>query len=117
VTTTFNITQPNVLVVTPLSQTNVACFGGSTGTASVTVSGGTSPYSYNWTPGNPTGDGTASVTGLTAQTYTCTVTDANSCVSTATFNITAPSALVVSPLSQTNISCNGGSNGAASVTV
>jgi hypothetical protein len=114
-TRTFNITQPPALVVTPLSQTNIACSGGNTGAASVTVSGGAGGYSYNWTPGNPAGDGTASVTGLTAQVYTVTVTDVNSCVGTATFNITSPPAIVVTPVSQTNISCNGGSNGAASV--
>jgi SprB repeat/Secretion system C-terminal sorting domain len=116
-TVTFNITQPPALVVSPVSQTNISCNGGANGAASVTVNGGTPTYSYNWTPGNPTGDGTASVTGLTAGTWTCTVTDANSCTATQTFNITQPSALVVSALSQTNISCNGGTNGAASVSV
>jgi hypothetical protein len=114
-TQTFNITQPTALVVSALSQTNVSCFGGNNGAASVTVSGGVTAYSYNWTPGNPTGDGTASVTGLTTGSWTCTVTDANSCVATRTFNITSPTALVVTPASQTNISCFGGSNGAASI--
>ncbi|MBL0331103.1 MAG: T9SS type A sorting domain-containing protein [Bacteroidetes bacterium] len=116
-TQTFNITAPAVLVATAASQTNVSCFGGSNGAASVSVSGGTTAYSYNWTPGNPTGDGTVSVTGLTAGTWTCTVTDANSCTATQTFNITAPAVLVASAASQTNISCFGGSNGAASVSV
>jgi hypothetical protein len=112
---TFSITQPPVLTVSPASQTNVACFGGTDGAASVSVSGGTTSYSYNWTPGNPTGDGTASVTGLNAGTWTCTVTDANSCTATQTFNITAPTAIVVTAASQTNISCFGGTNGAASI--
>jgi hypothetical protein len=112
---TFNITSPTALVVTPVSQTNVACFGGSTGAASVSVSGGTTTYSYNWTPGNPTGDGTASVTGLVAGTWTCNVTDANSCTTSQTFNITSPTALVLTPASQTNVACFGGSNGAASI--
>ncbi|MCX6310047.1 MAG: T9SS type A sorting domain-containing protein, partial [Bacteroidetes bacterium] len=116
-TRTFSITQPSALVASALSQTNISCNGGSNGAASITVSGGTTSYSYNWTPGNPTGDGTASVTGLTFGTWTCTVTDANSCVTTQTFNITQPTALVASALSQTNVSCNSGSNGAASVSV
>ncbi|MFN8712439.1 MAG: beta strand repeat-containing protein, partial [Bacteroidota bacterium] len=115
-TRTFTITSPPALVVTPASQTNVSCFGGSNGAASInTPTGGAGGYTYNWTPGNPTGDGTVSVTGLAAGTWTCTVTDANSCTATQTFNITSPSALVVTPASQTNISCNGGSNGAASI--
>ncbi len=116
-TQTFNITQPTLLVASAASQTNILCNGGATGAASVTVSGGTSAYSYNWTPGNPAGDGTASVTALTVGSWTCTVTDANGCITTQTFNITQPTVLVASAASQTNISCNAGTNGAASVTV
>jgi hypothetical protein len=115
-TRTFNITQPPAIVVTPASQTNVACFGGNTGAASInTPTGGAGGYTYNWTPGNPTGDGTVSVTGLTAGTWTCTVTDANSCTATQTFNITQPPAISVTPASQTNVACFGGSTGAASI--
>ncbi|OSZ78071.1 hypothetical protein CAP35_07345, partial [Chitinophagaceae bacterium IBVUCB1] len=115
-TQTFNITQPTAIVVTAASQTNVSCNGGSNGAASInTPTGGAGGYTYNWTPGNPTGDGTVSVTGLTAGTWTCTVTDANSCTATQTFNITQPTAIVVTSASQTNVSCNGGSNGAASI--
>jgi PKD repeat protein len=116
ITKTFTITQPSAITVTPTSQTNLSCNGGSNGTASVTASGGTGSLSYNWTPGNPTGDGTNSVTGLTAGTWTCTVTDANGCTNnTATFNITQPTAITSSVSSQTNISCNGGGNGSATV--
>ncbi|WP_158729335.1 MBG domain-containing protein [Flavobacterium sp. I-STPA6A] len=117
-TQSFNVTGPAAaLAVTPASQTNVSCFGGSNGAASVnTPTGGTAGYTYNWTPGTPTGDGTTSITGLTAGTWTCTVTDANSCTTTQSFNVTGPAAaLAVTPASQTNVSCFGGSNGAASV--
>ncbi|HSH64388.1 MAG TPA: SprB repeat-containing protein, partial [Bacteroidia bacterium] len=55
---------------------NVTCKGGKDGAASITVSGANGTAAYNWTPGNPAGDGTASVTALVAGTYTCTVTDA-----------------------------------------
>jgi hypothetical protein len=113
----FTITQPTALVASAQSQTNIACNGGSNGAATVSVSGGAGGYTYNWTPGNPTGDGTASVTGLTAGTWTCSVTDANGCTATQNFTITQPTALVASAQSQTNVSCNGGSNGAASVSV
>ncbi len=114
---TFTVTQPTAIVLSAASQTNISCFGGGNGNASVTpASGGTGPYTYNWTPGNPTGDGTVSVTGLTSGTWTCTVTDANSCSTTRTFNITQPTAIISNVASQNNISCNGGSNGAASVT-
>ena len=65
-----------------------------TGAASInTPTGGAGGYTYNWTPGNPTGDGTTSVTGLTAGTWTCTITDANSCTTAVNFTITEPTAV------------------------
>ncbi len=104
------------IVLTPASQTNVSCFGGSNGAASVnTPTGGAGGYTYNWTPGNPTGDGTASVSGLTAGTWTCTVTDANSCTASVNFTVTQPIALVANATAKTNVSCNGGSDGSATV--
>ncbi len=115
-TKSFTITQPSAIALTAASQTNIACFGGSSAAATVnTATGGAGSYTYNWTPGNPTGDGTVSVSGLTAGTWTCTVTDANSCTATRGFTVTQPSALVLTAASQTNNSCNAGSNGAASV--
>jgi PKD repeat protein len=97
------------------SLSNISCNGGSDGSATVAVSGGTPSYSYNWTPGNPTGDGTVTVTGLGTGTYTCTVTDANGCTDSQTFNITQPPAITFTSNTQSNISCFGGSDGAASV--
>jgi hypothetical protein len=41
----------------------VSCFGGNDGSARVYLTGGVTPYSYNW-DGTPAGDGTSLVTGL-----------------------------------------------------
>ncbi|WP_263601343.1 T9SS type A sorting domain-containing protein [Chryseobacterium sp. PET-29] len=111
-TRTFTITQPTALSATT-SQTNIACNGGSTGVATVNVSGGTAPYTYSW---SPSGGTAATATGLSAGTYTVTVTDANACTLTRTFTITQPTALSATT-SQTNIACNGGSTGVATVNV
>ena len=117
-TRSFTITQPPALNLTASSLTNVACNGGATGAASVNAAtGGAGGYTYNWTPGNPTGDGTTSITGLTAGTWTCTVTDANACTSSVNFTVTQPTAISLTASSQTNIACNGGANGAAAVNV
>jgi hypothetical protein len=113
-TTCSAFSVPSV-TVTPVSQINVACFGGSNGAATVSASGG-SGLTYNWTPGNPTGDGTASVTGLTAGTWTCTVTNNCGGTGTATFTITQPSAPVSGSSVVTNVACFGGSNGAINLT-
>src|SRR5690606_25922630 len=40
------------------AKTNVSCFGGNNGTATVSATGGNG-FTYDWTPGNPIGDGTA----------------------------------------------------------
>lgn len=48
-TQTVSITAATSFTLTT-TQTNVACFGGNTGTANVAVSGGTGPFSYSWLP-------------------------------------------------------------------
>ncbi|MFC1224796.1 MBG domain-containing protein [Pedobacter sp. BG31] len=108
---TFTITQPTAITATT-SQTNVACNGASNGSASVTASGGAGGYTYSW---SPSGGTSATATGLSAGTYTCTITDANNCQIIKTFTITQPTAITATT-SQTNVACNGASNGSASVT-
>ena len=111
-TVNATVSQPPAIVVSPASQTNVACNGGTTGSATVSASGGTGTLSYSWAPSGGTA---ATATGLTAGTYTVTVTDANGCMATRSFTITEPTAINTAVGSQTNVSCNGGSNGSASV--
>ncbi|MEW6470259.1 MAG: PKD domain-containing protein [Bacteroidota bacterium] len=77
----FNVTQPSALSVT-MSKTDATC-ANNDGTATATPSGGTSPYTYVWTPGGQT---IQTATGLSAATYTCMVTDNNGC--TVSGNIT-----------------------------
>jgi hypothetical protein len=98
------------------TQNNVTCFGASNGTASVQEpTSGKAPYTYNWTPGNPVGDGSTAVTGLSSGTYTCTVSDNLDSTAQVTFAITEPNELQILDFTQTNVSCPGGSNGAASI--
>ena len=110
ITQSFTITQPPALTVT-FVQTNVSCNGGCNGTATVTVGGGTPPYSYLWSPTGGTGP-TAS--GLCAGTYTCTITDANGCTITQVITITQPPALTATT-SFVNSTC-GNANGSATAT-
>ncbi|WP_276134909.1 T9SS type B sorting domain-containing protein [Polluticoccus soli] len=104
--------QPTALSAST-TKTDVSCNGGNNGTATVTASGGTSPYTYSWNT-SPAKTG-ATATGLSAGTYTVTVTDNKGCVTTATATIGQPAA-VSATISKTNVSCNGGSNGTATVT-
>lgn len=86
------ITQPPALVITALNTTNVTCNGGNNGTATAQVSGGTLPYSYAW----GAGQGTATITSLTADPVTVTVTDANGCTVVGNGVISEPPPIVVS---------------------
>jgi CHRD domain/Bacterial Ig domain/PKD-like domain/Ig-like domain CHU_C associated/CS domain len=105
------------ITLSPASQTNVSCNGGNNGAASInTPTGGAGGYTYNWTPGNPNGDGTVNVTGLTAGIWTCNVTDANGCTASQQFTITQPTAVSLTRPSETNTYCsNNPTIGTASV--
>ena len=88
------------------------CYGQNIGCATVTVNGGTAPYTYFWSS-NPA-QYTAQACNLYAGNYTCQVTDAHGCVATATVTITQPPQLVASISNQVNTTCSG-SNGSATV--
>ena len=69
---------------------HVGCFGGRTGTATVSVRGGCPPYRYLWS----TGATTATVQGLAAGTHSVTITDANGAQAGRTVTLTQAPALV-----------------------
>jgi gliding motility-associated-like protein len=71
---------------------NVSCFGGTNGAAMAQVSGGTSPYTYAWTPSGGTN---ATASNLSAGSYVVQVTDNTGCIGTAGVTITEPSQLVI----------------------
>ncbi|KRB59675.1 hypothetical protein ASD98_00715 [Flavobacterium sp. Root186] len=115
ITQSFTITEPTALVASPVAQTNIACFGGNTGSATISATGGTGGYTYSW---SPSGGTAATATGLTAGTYTVTVTDSNLCQATQSFTLTEPAAaLTATAGGQIDVSCNGGANGSATVSV
>src|SRR5690606_10803509 len=104
---------PTALTVNT-SVTNVACSGGNNGTATATVTGGATPYTYSWNT-TPV-QSAATATGLTAGTYTVTITDNNGCVATTGAVISQSGSLVVTT-TKTDVLCNGDNNGTAMATV
>ncbi len=94
-----------------VSSASVLCNGGSSGSAIVTATVGTGPYTYSW---NPSGQTTSSATGLGAGNHVVTVTDALGCIVLASDTITEP-ASISSSATSTNTGCLG-STGRATVT-
>ncbi|WP_207539298.1 choice-of-anchor L domain-containing protein, partial [Flavobacterium johnsoniae] len=104
------ITEPSTALSATTSQVNINCFGGATGSATVTASGGAGPYTYSWNT-SPV-QTTATASNLTVGTYTVTIKDANLCTLTKTFTITQPTAaLALAASSKTNVTCFGASTG------
>src|SRR5690606_34641327 len=80
----------NVIVIVPepdaivLSATVTNDTSGNSGAVDLSVTGGTSPYNYEWSNGSVTED----LSNLAAGDYFVTVTDDNGCTAVDTFTVT-----------------------------
>ncbi|MFI5139494.1 MAG: T9SS type A sorting domain-containing protein [Sphingobacteriales bacterium] len=83
---TATVTQPTALADS-LTNTAASCGTCADGTASATASGGTPPYTYSWNPAPGSGQGTPHASWLSPGTYTCCITDNNSCQTCKTVTI------------------------------
>ena len=101
------INEPNIISTTTLVS-NVSCNGGSDGSVSLTISGGTPGYTEDWGNNDPN--------MLSAGTYDFYITDTNGCSDTNTIIISEPQVLNAS-YTQTNVSCNGLADGTALVNI
>jgi ligand-binding SRPBCC domain-containing protein len=115
-----NKTNANVSIKAPAALTatatavSPASTGNSDGAATVQVSGGTSPYAYQW-DNNQTAQ---QATGLAPGMRSVTVTDAKGCTATAQINITENILPLAATLNQTaEIACAGTSSAALEVQV
>lgn len=108
--TLVTLVQPDEIVTTGFV-TNATC-GGNDGAINIDVQGAVAPYTVLWSSGQTTED----ISGLTAGTYTVTVTDANGCQSVETFLVNNIGSLDIT-YATTQATCFGGSNGAVDVTV
>jgi hypothetical protein len=110
---TIQITGPQQLLASIVSQTNLDCPGTSDGSITAGATGGTQPYSFHWS-----NNGTSpSISNLNPGTYTLTVTDGNNCTSTTSAQVSSPSPIVITMVQKTDVPCANGNTGAISVTV
>ena len=80
--TTFNFAVNEPSPITPAADTQDELFGND-GSLTVTVTGGTQPYTYQW----DSGDISSHLADLAAGTYNLTVTDFNGCTWTGSFTV------------------------------
>lgn len=99
------INQPDLLAANILVSSPIACFG-QTGNLNLSVTGGTYPFTFQWS------DGSAQQTlnGVEVGEYLVTVTDANNCENLTSLNLTQPPLLVLDTTIR-NMLCNRVCNG------
>jgi gliding motility-associated-like protein len=102
--------------MTPISSSatvkNIDCKGSSSGSADITVSGGTGPFGYKWSNGALTED----LSGVPAGTYSVTITDTKGCTRVDSVVITEPASGIIATGIQQNVPCYGNSDGMVDVT-
>jgi len=102
VQTSVEITEPAILEIPSITGTDPSCYGLTDGSITISVSGGTEPYSYVWSNGS----GVQNPAGLGAGTYTVTVTDGNNCTAQASVTLGQPAQLILEVTALTNTTCN-----------
>jgi len=120
-TSSVVISNPNAPTATTTVSSNyngadISCNGLSDGEATVSATGGTGVYTYQWDL-NAANQTTAVASGLSAGTYFVTTTDALSCLTIDTIVVTEPAAIVVNLGVPVNVSCNGGDDGSIMISV
>ncbi len=110
-TGSWALTQPAMLSGNGVVS-NVTCFGGSNGAATISGFGGTAPYTYKWS----TGATTQTITGLVAGSYAVTITDFNNCLYLTSRIITQPTEIIITG-TPVMVTCFGGNNGKITTTV
>ena len=109
---TYQVTQPQAIMINLVNLTHETCSGEDDGAITISVTGGANPIFVEWSNGFI---GTT-ITGLSPDTYSVTVTDNNDCTKTASYTVNPGGVVNVTLQQIQHVTCNGGNNGAISVT-
>ncbi len=108
------VAQVSILESPAVTATSTAqpynCTNAIGGTASITPTGGTAPFAFQWSNGSPD----SLLTGLASGGYNVTVTDANGCTYSDSLDVDATGNLLLS-LSATPYHCQGSNDGSAEI--
>ncbi len=108
------VTSTSTLEIPAINATPASCFGINDGTAMVTATGGTAPYTYLWDDDNA--QFTNPAVSLPAGIYNVIVTDANTCTETAMIEVIEPDTLTAE-ITPTAVPCFGDNTGSIISTV
>jgi subtilisin-like proprotein convertase family protein len=110
----LTINEPTAIAPTVDAVVDASCNGGMDGSISISVAGGTAPYTFSWSNSATTED----LTALMAGNYTGTITDANGCsVVAGPITVGEPTAIAPTVDAVVDASCNGGMDGSISISV
>lgn len=114
------IDEPPPFTIAVDGTTDVNCSGGSDGSANITPGGGTPPYTYAWT--GATSGYTSAVqdpVNMPADDYSLTITDSRGCnrLFASLLTIDEPSPLIFNLVGTSDVSCFGGNDGSADITL
>lgn len=107
------VQQPDFPLETEITPTHIACFSEENGIVDLVVSGGSEPYSFEWSNMATSED----LIDVGIGNYTVIVTDNNACTSTNSVEIEQPPLLVSTVISSSDISCYGENDGYINVNV
>ncbi|NND04956.1 MAG: T9SS type A sorting domain-containing protein [Saprospiraceae bacterium] len=110
-TATTTILEPPTLAISGISTVDVLCSGGMSGSAAITLNGGTEPFEVIWSNGS----GGMAISDLAAGSYGVTINDANDCSASGIFDIEEPTAIELD-MTTTDEKAFMASDGTASVT-
>lgn len=99
---TFTVAEPAALTTT-VNFTNETCVVGNDGSVTLSVTGGTSPYTYTWSHNAALNSPTA--TNLPAGNYMVTVTDTNNCTLMRSQMVSAPTPPQITQLNDDSVTC------------
>jgi len=115
-TRTFTITEPTLLEVNLINQTNILCFGTSTGAINVGVLGGTPNYTFAWTGPNAFRSTNQNLANVPVGTYNLVVIDNLGCTKPFSVTLTQAPELLVTYVTM-QISCYNANNGSISISI
>ena len=107
-----NISEP-ALLTAQAAATDESSSGAANGTATVTPTGGTPPFSFVWSNGGTT----QTINNLPPNNYTVIITDSNGCMTEAIVTVNSFNCVLNSNTTATNLTCFGANDGTAGINI